>query len=215
MGGQTRITLHPLLEKRHRIYSTWWGKLIRADDWRNPVITSLILNSALLTLAFLRWDATHVILSVLIGFVLGTLLEYVTHRGTFHQLWKIPVLKGLEDIHMPHHLEKNDGINAGPFFYLPLYLMTFVLIFLISGSVGLTCALFSGIAFWFCAYEFSHDSHHAHESRPGMPVRRGRYLNFMCRFHTIHHDDDSTVNFGISQPVWDFVFRTYQPPRSL
>lgn len=208
MGDEKRVKIHPLAEKRHRIFSTWWGALIRSDDWIVAVTSSFVLVF-IFSLFTLRTRAfPDFILNVVEGFVLGTLLEYISHRFSFHQLWKVRGFRGLEDIHMPHHVEPNDGINAGPFFFLPLYLILGLLLTALAGDAAIGLGWLSGIGLWFSAYEYCHANLHLEDRHPGRHFHRTRYMRFMKGFHQHHHDQDWTMNFGITQPAWDWVFRT-------
>jgi len=42
-------------------------------------------------------------------------------------------------------------------------------------------------------------------SPPGIKPPAGRYLG---RYHQRHHDDDWTRTFGVTSPLWDWVFGT-------
>jgi sterol desaturase/sphingolipid hydroxylase (fatty acid hydroxylase superfamily) len=44
---------------------------------------------------------------------------------------------------------------------------------------------------------------------------RGRYEEWMWRFHWHHHATDARVNFGLTNPLFDFVFRTAVVPNEV
>ena len=65
----------------------------------------------------------------------------------------------------------------------------------------------SPTAIGYAAYEYVHYACHQ------LPVtsRIGRYIR---RHHGIHHYRDETVNFGVTSPLWDYIFGTiYRPGR--
>ncbi len=67
---------------------------------------------------------------------------------------------------------------------------------------GISFAL--GFASCYAGYELVHRRIHTH-------APRGPYGRWTRRHHLAHHFN-AKINHGVTTPVWDFVFGTYQPP---
>ena len=48
---------------------------------------------------------------------------------------------------------------------------------------------------------------HANSHTPVLPD--WRYFNYLKSLHLMHHFRNETVNFGVTSPVFDMLFRTY------
>jgi sterol desaturase/sphingolipid hydroxylase (fatty acid hydroxylase superfamily) len=46
-----------------------------------------------------------------------------------------------------------------------------------------------------------------HYAAHHLPMRSG-YLKFLKRYHIMHHYRTPNARFGVSSPLWDYVFRT-------
>lgn len=133
-------------------------------------------------------------------FVLGaltwTLLEYLIHRWMGHdrRFRKSPF--GVE--HVRHHIEGN--------YFAPTWKK--VLFAAGVGGVLLLVADFpyvAGLLAAYGAYEFLHRREHTHAGI-------GPYGRWVRRHHFHHHFVDGRTNHGVTSPIWDVVFRTYDPP---
>jgi sterol desaturase/sphingolipid hydroxylase (fatty acid hydroxylase superfamily) len=72
--------------------------------------------------------------------------------------------------------------------------------------IGPAAAAFAGTATGYIAYDSVHWwLHHGHTRS-----RAGRWLK---RYHLLHHHQHNAARFGVSTPLWDFVFGTYVPTR--
>jgi sterol desaturase/sphingolipid hydroxylase (fatty acid hydroxylase superfamily) len=65
---------------------------------------------------------------------------------------------------------------------------------------------YAGLTVGYLAYDYIH--YYTHHFRPKRGP--GRWLR---AYHMLHHFDDRRSRFGVSSPLWDVVFRTYQPVR--
>jgi sterol desaturase/sphingolipid hydroxylase (fatty acid hydroxylase superfamily) len=57
-------------------------------------------------------------------------------------------------------------------------------------------------------YEWLHRREHTHAGI-------GPYGRFVRRHHFHHHFVDGRVNHGVTTPIWDFVFGTYEKPTTI
>ncbi len=138
------------------------------------------------------------------GLFLWTLLEYGLHRFSFHAKTERALSSGL---HRRHHREPGhpDYVIAPVALSLPIYLG--VLAGLAWASRDLTFTAYAGIGVisGYLFYEWVHYS--SHQRQPGT-----RPLRFLKKYHMIHHFQDPTNYFGVTSPLWDWVFGT---PRAL
>lgn len=138
----------------------------------------------------------------LLGVLLWTLIEYLIHRYVFHYEPKTRWGKRLHYvIHGVHHDYPNDArrLVMPPVISIPLAFLFYGLFLLIFGS--LTSAVFAGLVFGYICYDMLHYSTH-HRA-----MKRGAWL-WLKQYHLRHHFKDDHVGYGISSPLWDYVFRT-------
>ena len=138
-----------------------------------------------------------------LGYLLWTLLEYVLHLGVFHRP-RVPArLQSLADGHLDHH---DDPTNPGLIvarlsFSVPVAIVFFGLFSLALQSARLAALLTSGMIVGYLSYEVVHFAIHR-----SAWVRR--YLKPLASHHLHHHYADPSRCFGVSVPLWDWVFRT-------
>jgi sterol desaturase/sphingolipid hydroxylase (fatty acid hydroxylase superfamily) len=138
----------------------------------------------------------------LLGVLLWTLTEYLIHRYVFHYEPKTRWGKQLHFvIHGVHHDYPNDArrLVMPPVISIPLAFLFFGLFFLIFG--GLAPAVFAGLVFGYICYDMLHYATHH------LAMKRGVWL-WLKQYHLRHHFKDDEVGYGISSPLWDYVFRT-------
>ena len=177
-------TAHPIMP------GIWWG----------PVIAGCIYATA----ADPRFAPAAAAAEFFLGLLAWTLIEYLLHRfmfhvepdGTFDSKFKQFMVHGY------HHEFPNDRLRL----VAPLVL---------SGPIAIVVALiytlffgrytamiwFAGTVTGYLAYDWVH--YYTHHFRP--TTRLGKFLR---RYHMEHHYRDSGAHFGISSPLWDWVFGT-------
>lgn len=141
-----------------------------------------------------------------LGLLLWTLLEYGLHRFAFHarpqssRLGKLNLFM----IHGYHHEFPDDGrrLVAPPLMSWPIAALVALLYRAVAGPTWWV-PLFGGTVLGYLAYDWIH--YYTHHITPSTEL--GRYLR---RIHLVHHFADGEKNMGISSPLWDFVFGTYQ-----
>jgi 4-hydroxysphinganine ceramide fatty acyl 2-hydroxylase len=138
----------------------------------------------------------------LLGVSLWTLLEYLIHRYIFHYEPKTRLGKRLHYvIHGVHHDYPNDArrLVMPPSISVPLAFLFYGALLLIFWR--LTPAVFAGLVFGYVCYDMLHYATHH------FAMKRGVWL-WLKQYHLRHHYKDDHVGFGISSPLWDYVFRT-------
>lgn len=140
---------------------------------------------------------------VVAGALLWTLTEYVLHRWVFHYTGPRPWQRRMFFVlHGVHHDFPQDAdrlvmplgvsIPMGAIFYLAFYL---------AMGPMLAGPAFVGLGLGYLAYDGTHYA--VHHFR--MSSRWGRWMK---RYHMIHHHTGVDARYGVSSPLWDWVFGT-------
>lgn len=147
-------------------------------------------------------SAPALVSALLGGFATWTLLEYLIHRFLGHHG------KGRNPFgreHLRHHAEtsyfaptwKKAAVAT------PVIVVAAALLAVLMGrDIGL--AYSTGLTLMYVGYEVAHRRAHTHPPA-------GPYSRWMRRHHFHHHFRSPRMNHGVTTPVWDFVFRTYEP----
>jgi sterol desaturase/sphingolipid hydroxylase (fatty acid hydroxylase superfamily) len=172
-----------------------------------PVVTGF-LAAAILRAARSGAGALAIPLGFLAGLFLWTLVEYTLHRYLFHFKPRTPRQERLSFlIHGVHHaqpLEKTRLVMPLPV-SIPLALLFYALFRLVVGLLlgrpAWVDPLFAGLVTGYIAYDLLHYSAHHFQLR-------GPALVFLRRHHMRHHAGSWNDRFGVSSPLWDYVFGT-------
>lgn len=139
------------------------------------------------------------------GMLSWTLAEYLLHRFLMHSLRG----KGKASReHLRHHAGVEQAPNTTALSWLGIVVVGLT-VFLPAGwllagpggGVGMAVGWVVGYAI----YEYLHWA--AHRRAP-----RTRYERWLRRHHFHHHFGAPLTNHGVTSPVWDVVFRTYEAP---
>lgn len=171
-------------------------------------ITPLVLYLPVVaySLYFAVWREELSLLLIVALFVFGwliwTLLEYVIHRFVFHYEPKSRAGKVLHFVvHGVHHDYPNDAsrLVMPPVVSIPLAFFFYVLFALVFGRFcpPIMAGLVSGYIFYDSLHYATH--HFA--------MRRGVW-SWLKQYHLRHHFQDDHAGYGVSSPLWDYVFRT-------
>lgn len=139
------------------------------------------------------------------GWLFWSLVEYMLHRFLFHSL--TPTEEHPENYlaHAYHHDFPDDSTRLVmvPIGSWPLAVIFSSLFRLVLGP-NLWFPAFAGAAVGYVAYDWVH--YYTHHARPTGGIGR-----WMRMYHLQHHFDHSPTRYGVSSPLWDFVFGTYKP----
>ncbi|HKJ42758.1 MAG TPA: sterol desaturase family protein [Sunxiuqinia sp.] len=141
------------------------------------------------------------------GLITFSLTEYVVHRYLYHYP-KIGKLKNWAFVvHQFHHDHPNDAKRLA--LPLPLALVFAAIFFGLFWLFMGTSApfFFSGFLLGYAGYLLSH--YLIHTLGPSNGVMRYLWIH-----HSIHHFKDDTKAYGVSSPLWDFIFQS-MPAKSL
>jgi len=137
------------------------------------------------------------------GFFLWTLAEYVLHRWLFHYMGPRPWQRRIYFIlHGVHHDFPQDvdrlvfPLGAS----IPMGVAFYLLFRTLTGPI-LADPLFVRFGLGYLAYDGTHYA--IHHFRMG-----SRWGKWIKRHHMIHHHTGENARWGVSSPLWDYVFRT-------
>ena len=144
----------------------------------------------------------------LAGLILWTFAEYILHRFLFHHKPTSPRQERIFFLfHGIHHAQPQVKTRlVMPFpVSIPMAALFFGMFYLILGVVlkspQWVAPLMSGFLVGYLAYDLTHYATHH------FPMRSG-YAKYIKRYHMQHHYKDSATRFGVSSPMWDWVFGT-------
>lgn len=185
--------------------------------FNNPIIERLsrthisipITMFTLIGAGLLYWAGSRATLGLwtiagvfLVGFITFTLVEYLVHKYVFHMIpdseFKEKVQYNMHGIH--HEFPKDKDRLAMP----PIisFTVAIVLLFLFKLIMGnLAFAFLPGFLMGYSSYLFVHYAVHAYP-----PPKN--FLKILWVHHGIHHYKNHDVAFGVSSPLWDYIFRT-------
>jgi len=142
------------------------------------------------------------------GAVAWTLVEYLLHRFFFHLDRWVPAARPFTFlIHGCHHADPADaGRDIMPLAgSIPIFAVILGGMLLLLGH-GLALLVMGGFGFAYLSYDVLHYA--CHQWRP-----RGALAAALKRHHLIHHYVDGGRNFGVTSPLWDWLFGTLRHGR--
>lgn len=140
-----------------------------------------------------------------VGLILFTLIEYLTHRFVYHSGPDYKDEKNWQfKVHGVHHQFPNDiGLLALPIILaLLLGALFFGLFYLIVGQWAFF--LWPGFFLGYGSYLTVH--YLVHSRKPPKNI-----LGYLWRHHHLHHHVYEEKAFGVSSPLWDYIFGTMPP----
>ena len=167
-----------------------------------PVVTYVPLIGLFIYLSITGISMLYTTLFFVSGLLLWTLTEYVIHRWAFHYH---PTSSWGKKIHFLVHGVHHDYPRDATRLVMPLLVSVplaalFYLLFNVIFAEG-HWAVFAGFMAGYVAYDSIHYATH-HMKMEG---RMGRFLK---RYHLKHHYNDEHTAYGVSTPLWDYIFGT-------
>lgn len=141
------------------------------------------------------------------GILVWTLVEYLLHRFVFHyqgpKPWQRRVFFIIHGVHHDYP-QDTDRLVMPLGASIPLAVVFYALFHVVFGPV-LVAPLFVGFGVGYLAYDGTHYAVHHFK----MSSRVGRWLK---RHHMVHHHTGEEARWGVSSPLWDWVFGTMGDP---
>lgn len=168
-----------------------------------PAVVYIPISAVMTYFGLQRTSAGNFILLFLLGLVLWTLFEYVMHRFVFHYNPKTEFGKKVHFLaHGVHHDYPRDATRlVMPLLIsIPLAILHYFAFNFIFGD-NYFLAVFSGYLIGYVLYDTVHfATHHWKMTSP-----LGKFLK---EYHLKHHYIDPDTAYGVSNPMWDYVFFT-------
>ena len=150
----------------------------------------------------------HIPMGFLTGLFTWTLAEYTLHRFLFHYKPKSPRQERIFFLfHGIHHAQPQ--VKTRLVMPLPVSIPGFIIFFgtfylilaILLKAPQWVAPLMSGFMIGYLIYDLTHYATHH------LPMRSG-FAKYIKRHHMQHHYKDADTRFGVSFPIWDWVFRT-------
>ena len=185
--------------------------------FKSPIIeklsrTHIMVPISILTLASIGifyWGLNNSLIGILpaiglffVGVITFSLIEYLIHRYLFHMVPSTPVREKIQySVHGVHHEfpKDKDRLAMPPLLSSTITVILFFLFKLIMGNA--VFGFLPGFLIGYCAYLGVHYIVHAYQ--PPKNVFKVLWIH-----HGIHHYKDHERAFGVSSPLWDYIFRT-------
>lgn len=190
-----RIFKNPILESLTHVHP-----IVPLLVW-SPVITGLlyysVIRQALGPFDLLFW--------AFVAFVVWTLTEYLLHRFLFHFPAKSKTGKYLVFLfHGLHHDDPNDPTRLVfppvPAFFIFLVLYAFFSLFVPESGIHAFMAFF--MVGYLC-YDYIHYATHH------FPMK-GKWARKIKKHHLQHHFQHKPAKYGVSSPLWDYIFSSVE-----
>lgn len=141
-----------------------------------------------------------------LGVLTWTLTEYILHRFVFHYEPTTKIGKRLHFLlHGVHHDYPNDSLRLvmPPVVSIPLALLFYFMFSSILGGIFVT-PFFAGFIVGYLWYDMLHYATHHF-------AMKGKLSMWLKHHHMKHHYQDDEHGYGVSSPLWDYVFGTMPP----
>lgn len=189
---------------------SWLEHLTKTPWWLVPCLWAP-LHLACAAHAHMKyaWPLPHLLGLLVVGVLLWQLLEYLIHRFAFHahvsSYWGI-TLHFL--FHGCHHKYPMDSLRLvmPPLPALAAHMIVYAALFT-AFPPHIALPLFAGAGMGYVAYDCLHYAiHYCKGGRSAPPLLF--FLPSLRGKHLHHHFRDSHSDYGISSPLFDYVFQT-------
>ena len=171
-----------------------------------PVAAYYLLSA--LTSVKAGTSALYIPIGFLMGIAIWTFSEYMLHRFVFHYHPSSPWAQKIFFLfHGVHHAQPacKTRLVMPPAASIPMAIIFIAAFNLVIGLIlGLPLwvgPIMSGFILGYITYDMIHYATHH------LPMY-GRIMKYLKRYHMLHHFKTPEQRYGVSSPVWDFVFRT-------
>lgn len=136
------------------------------------------------------------------GFFIFTLVEYVMHRFLFHISTNTKKRANFQyTLHGVHHEYPKDKERLAMPPVMSITIATTLLLGLRLVLNDMVFAFLPGFLVGYALYLTMHYILHLFKARKG-------FFNYLWANHAVHHYKDQTKAYGVTSPLWDYVFGT-------
>ena len=151
----------------------------------------------------------NIALLLAVGLLTWGMIEYCLHRFAFHfEARSKRAREFVYAMHLSHHEKPKamDDLFANLSFSVPIAALYCLLAWAITGSWQAMAFLYVGMTAGYFGYEFLH--YQAHHLSPRLGIFR-----YLKRYHMLHHFQTPDLRFGVTSPLFDYLFGTFKPAR--
>ena len=177
------------------------AKLCRPYAFYATVVTCLNVAVAMNGTPTFTTIAAHLFL----GLLSWGLFEYAVHRWVLH---RSPRRRGFNLpgnlTHLRHHANPRsmERLSVQLSEGIPVCVSYCLLTWAITQSWQSMTYLFTGLIAGYLFYEYlDYQAHHGNS--------RVRLIRYFRKYHSQHHHYDATVRFGVTSPLFDYLFGTF------
>jgi sterol desaturase/sphingolipid hydroxylase (fatty acid hydroxylase superfamily) len=142
---------------------------------------------------------------IIVGLLTWGIYEYAVHRWVLHRK---PSAEGFNLpgnlTHLRHHANPHSlqRLNVQLSESVPVCVVYCLLAWIITGGWQAMTHLFTGLIAGYFFYEYlDFQAHHG--------TSRMRFASYFRKYHLQHHHYDATVRFGVTSPLFDYLFGTF------
>jgi sterol desaturase/sphingolipid hydroxylase (fatty acid hydroxylase superfamily) len=188
-----------------RMFQSNFLEFFSRVHWTVPLWLFLPIISIFLYYAIDRFALPQgkIAVAFLAGLFIWTFTEYSLHRFLFHMHPKSEWGKKIHwTFHGVHHDYPSDPLRLVmvPSVSLPLSALFYILFRALLGPAWST-AFMPGFLAGYLFYDITHYAVHH------FPVK-GKVFGRLREYHMKHHFKTEDLGYGVSSPLWDYVFRT-------
>lgn len=200
----------PSAQKSSRLFENDFFERLTHVHHRTPFFIFVPLVFALILYAVLKTSLPGLAVPLLFaaGLLEWTWFEYMLHRYVFH--YEPKSAWGKRMIHLFHGIHHDfpneaDRLVMPPATSIPIAAVFLMIHYAVFGNAGLP--LFAGFLAGYLYYEHVHYSVHNSKRKFGWTEKQRKE-------HLLHHFQHADYRFGVTSPLWDYVFRTHLPPQN-
>jgi sterol desaturase/sphingolipid hydroxylase (fatty acid hydroxylase superfamily) len=167
------------------------------------IFVPVILYMLYLSIFDFKIGVLSIVGLVIFGLFIWTITEYLLHRFVFHWELKGEIGARIHFIfHGVHHDYPSDSrrLVMPPSVSIPLATLFYFLFRFLIGDVSVH-PFFVGFLIGYLFYDISHYAIHHFNMH-------SKFWLAIKNHHIKHHYQDPDKGYGVSSPIWDYVFRT-------
>lgn len=197
-GESIRIFKNPILESFTHVHP-----IVPLVLWV-PIISFLLYRGH----SIYNLSLTEFISLFFGGMILWTFMEYILHRYVFH--WDAKSRAGKYFVFLFHGLHHDDPQDPTRLVMppVPALLISSVIfaLFTLIFPANYVEVIMAYFMVGYLCYDYIHYATHHF----AMTSKVGKYLR---KYHLQHHYSGERSKYGVSSPLWDYVFQTTSGPK--
>lgn len=197
-GQSIRLFKNPVLESLTHVHP-----IVPLIVW-TPVVLFLLYRGA----SVKSVNTLEFIILFFASLLLWTFVEYVLHRYVFH--WNAKSRAGKYLVYLFHGLHHDDPQDPTRLVMPPVPALIYVIILWSIFSLVFPVKYIDVIMAFFLVGYLCYDYIHYATHHFPMTSKFGRYLR---KYHLKHHFSGEKSKYGVSSPLWDYIFKTVDGPK--